>query len=136
MNDIDTLCSINFFESNVKAIVCIRSGTDTQLTTSSTSYLPGNKDHLEKTANTFFDIGPCKLSSSGDGCAWTGINRGVSFSTDGVTKITSVEDGKGVTDSGSGSGSDSGNGSGESLSASVVLGSYIGILAIGALILF
>lgn len=46
MNDIDTLCSVNFFESNIKAIVCIRSGTDTQLTTSSTSYLPGNKDHL------------------------------------------------------------------------------------------
>ncbi|KAH7117291.1 hypothetical protein EDB81DRAFT_892151 [Dactylonectria macrodidyma] len=158
MNDIDTLCYVNFVESNVKAIVCIRSGTDTQLTTSSTSYLRGNKDHLcckadnicmlsnstvpevacydptDKTANTYFDNGSCKLSSSGDGCAWTGTNRGVSFSTDGVTKITSVKDGKGMTDSGSGS--DSGNGSGKSSSASVVSGSYIGILAVGALILF
>jgi len=45
------------------------------------------------------------MNAAGDGCAWTGINKGPTFSTKGVITIKSVKDGKGVVDGGNAGGS-------------------------------
>ncbi|KAK0732311.1 hypothetical protein B0H67DRAFT_640601 [Lasiosphaeris hirsuta] len=123
LNDIDTLCSINF-GGDPHTIICLKDGTSTTFTTRTSSYLRNNDDSMcceadntcmlsnhtvvgpraacydpkTKRATIAQDGGPCELNAAGDGCKWTGTNRGESgvFSTKGVTKVTAVVDGKAV----------------------------------------
>jgi len=89
-----------------------------------------------KRATIAQDGGPCELNAAGDGCKWTGTNRGTSgiFSTKGVTTVTAVQNGQAVvggSGSGSGSGS-SGSGSGGKSGASGVGASGLwGMLVVG-----
>ncbi|KAK5656949.1 hypothetical protein OQA88_3471 [Cercophora sp. LCS_1] len=113
LNDINTLCTINFF-SEPDAIICVKEGTSMTFTTKTTTYLRSNDDamcceadNLDKFATIARDAGPCELNAAGDGCKWTGTNRGTTFSTKGMIKVTAVKDGKAADASGSGSGSGS-----------------------------
>ena len=69
--------------------------------------------YSDKFASTGYDNGPCELNAAGNKCVWTGTHGGaVTFSAEGMTKYTSVKDGKGIT----------GGGGGSSNSAGVALG--------------
>ena len=65
--------------------------------------MQANRDRTKR-ATIAQDGGPCELDAAGDGCKWTGSNRGSSvvFSAKGVTKVESIQDGKAVLGGGGG----------------------------------